>query len=47
MSYLIRYIRDKETIAIEESDEHPDEEYLRTQVEATNADFADVCRNDE
>lgn len=47
MSYLIRYIREKETIAIEEADEHPEEEYLREQVKATGADFADVCRSDE
>lgn len=46
MSYLIRFIKDGETIAAEEHYEHPPEDYLRRMVRALKADFADVCRTE-
>lgn len=47
MSYIIRYIKDGETIAVEEVFEHPSEDHLRDQVSLLGADFADVCRSEE
>ena len=48
MTYIIRYIDSKgETISVEESFEHPSEDYLRAQVALLNAEFADVCRAED
>ncbi len=46
-SYLVRYIKDGETIAVEEYYEKPyDEEPLRKQQEAIEADYYDISRSE-
>ena len=47
MTYLITYYKDGEIVDIEESLEHPDEDYLRRRVDETGADFADICRQED
>jgi len=46
-SYLVRYIKDGETIAVEEYFEKPDnEEPLREQQAKIGADYYDICRSE-
>ena len=48
MNYIIRYIKDGETIAVDDTFfEHPTEDYLREQCLALGADFADICRAED
>ena len=47
MSYLVRYIKDDETIAVEEHYESPSEDDCRKQRDAIDADYHDICRDDD